>query len=338
MTTRKLSSVDAFVVVDLDGDHPAAGLVRLAPKILVDGAAWLARTATYQFASFERKVSGASAGINAPVDGRAEAIVGFAAEIEPDAASGALLLHAGRGVGDDELIGLRAVDARPDAWWEQRHQLEAEGVAVAAALGGGGSLEGRTVAIEGFGPTGAALAAAIESRGGRVVAVATAAGTLVGSLAATDLAEAWLAHGPALVSEMAGEPASADAVLGAEADVLVVGSKSGVLDHEAAAHVRASVVVPGGPIPVTAKALAVLRRAEVVVLPDFVTTAGHLAAWPEAGTAPAVDLPAAAVALVEGALGEVLAHPSGPLLGACERAEAFLRTWCDSLPFGRPLA
>jgi hypothetical protein len=31
-------------------------------------------------------------------------------------------------------------------------------------------------------------------------------------------------------------------------------------------------------------------------------------------------------------------HPSGPLLGACEQAEAFLATWCDELPFGRPLA
>ena len=31
-------------------------------------------------------------------------------------------------------------------------------------------------------------------------------------------------------------------------------------------------------------------------------------------------------------------HADGPLLGACHRAEAFLRTWQDTLPFGRPLA
>jgi hypothetical protein len=37
-------------------------------------------------------------------------------------------------------------------------------------------------------------------------------------------------------------------------------------------------------------------------------------------------------------LDEVLDHADGPLLGACYRAEAFLRTWRDTLPFGRPLA
>jgi hypothetical protein len=45
---------------------------------------------------------------------------------------------------------------------------------------------------------------------------------------------------------------------------------------------------------------------------------------------------AASVALL-GALGEVLPHEQGPLLGACLRAEAYLATWRDELPFGRPL-
>ena len=41
---------------------------------------------------------------------------------------------------------------------------------------------------------------------------------------------------------------------------------------------------------------------------------------------------------VGGAVREVHGHDEGPLLGACERAEAFLATWQDELPFGRPLA
>jgi hypothetical protein len=102
--------------------------------------------------------------------------------------------------------------------------------------------------------------------------------------------------------------------------------------------VRASAVVPWGPIPVTAKALAELRRAGVTVVPDFVATGGHLVAWPDVDAAPVGDLRAAAAESVAGVLGEVMDHPSGPLLGACEQAEAFLATWCDELPFGRPLA
>ena len=74
-----------------------------------------------------------------------------------------------------------------------------------------------------------------------------------------------------------------------------------------------------------------------VVLPDFVTTAGHLVAWPADGAALPADLPAAAAELVSGAVGGLLDHPSGPLLGACEQAEAFLATWAE-VPFGRPIA
>jgi len=34
----------------------------------------------------------------------------------------------------------------------------------------------------------------------------------------------------------------------------------------------------------------------------------------------------------------VVGHGNGPVLGACERAEAFLAGWLDELPFGRPMA
>jgi hypothetical protein len=41
---------------------------------------------------------------------------------------------------------------------------------------------------------------------------------------------------------------------------------------------------------------------------------------------------------VAGIISEILDHPDGPTLGACERAEAFLSTWQKALPFGRPFA
>jgi hypothetical protein len=305
VTIRKLTSTDAFVVVDLPGAPVAAGVARLAPKLLVDGATWLARSLTYQFAAFGRQVSGASAGVNSPADTRADTLAAFVAELAPEVAGGGLLLEPGRGVGVDDLADLRAADPRPAQWWEHREALRAAGIAAAAAAATGGSLEGRTVAVEGYDATAPALTAALAERGA----------TIVG-----------------------GEAAPAGEVLHAEADVLVIGSKAGVLDHDAAAGVRAKVVVPSGAIPVTAKALAALGRAGVVVLPDFLTTAGHLAAWPVDGGDLPADLPAAAADLVSAAIAAVLDHPSGPVLGACEQAEAFLSTWVDELPFGRPIA
>jgi hypothetical protein len=255
-------------------------------------------------------------------------------------ASATVLLEEGRGLSAADLGPLRGADPRPSQWWGSKEQLRAVGAAAAAQLASGGSLDGRTVAVEGYDGSGAALVGALTERGARLVAVGTSGGSVAdpAGLDPVAVSDAWDAHGPALVEQLGPEAGRPDGVLAADADVLLVGSKAGVVDHEAAGRVRARLVVPTGPVPVTAKALATLRRAETEVLPDFVTTGGHLAAWPADGGEVPSDPVAAAAELVEQALGGVLDHPSGALLGACEAAEAFLLTWRDELPFGRPLA
>ena len=95
--------------------------------------------------------------------------------------------------------------------------------------------------------------------------------------------------------------------------------------------------MPWGPIPVTTKAFAQLHKGgEVVVLPDFVSTAGYLTAGFIEGDQAAVT--AAIVQKVVDVLGEASSHPDGVLLGACHLAEAFIETWQERKPFGRPLA
>jgi glutamate dehydrogenase/leucine dehydrogenase len=339
VTTRKLTTTDAFVVRDLD-NAPAAGIVRLAPKLLVDGATWLARSQTYQFAAFGRKLSGASAGINAPAETRSEAIAAFVAEIVADASaegSDPLMLEAARGLGDKEILELRPHDPRPESWWESRKMLRTAGVAAAAGLVLD-TVDDRSVAIEGFDASGPALVSDLVSRGARITSISTATGTISNDSGfdPVALADAWATHGAAFVAEL-GEVDTADAVLRSPVGVLIAGSKVGVIGDGAAAGVQARFVVPDGALPVTAKALAMLGRLGVMVLPDFVTTGGHLAAWPDETGAVAPDA-AAAAALVEAVLRQVLDHPLGPLLGACESAEEFLLTWRDTLPFGRPIA
>ena len=111
--------------------------------------------------------------------------------------------------------------------------------AVAAARGAMGSLDGHTVAIVGNGPLTEAAAAAASA---------------------------------------AGATPAPQASLDAECDVLLVAGKAGMIEHDLAATVRARVVVPLTPVPVTARALAVLGRAGIVVVPDFLSTAGALLA------------------------------------------------------------
>lgn len=341
MAIHKLTSTDAFVAFDLDG-APAAGIVRAAPKILQGGAKDLARSMTYTFATLEMQRGGASAGINTQPDDRDAAIAAFAAELAPMAADGALALDAGKGVRGDQLAEMTGADDRSDLLGQTHgddtlgQHLAGLGPVVAAAAATGG-LDGKKVAIEGFGATGPALAAAVAAQGATIVAVSTTKGSKAdaGGLDPAELRGAWSESGETMLGD---DAEAAWKVFGAEADVLFAGSKAGAITHETAARLGASTVVPHGALPFTARALAVMQRGDITVVPDFVALAAPaVGAWPgDAGDADAVI--AKATAAIQAAVSETSSHADGAFLGACHRAEAFLKTWQDTLPFGRPLA
>lgn len=302
MPVQKLSSTDAFVVVDIP-DAPAAGVVRCARKILTSSATDLARTATYTFATFGHQVSGASAGINAEGDAIEAAKAAFVSELTPQAADGRLLLTAAKGVTDDDLAPLVAA-ATEGTTVVSPAPAHVAGVVAATrwALGG---LDGKKVAIEGVDATPDGLEAALRDAGAEVVEVPGAD------------KKPWM-------------------IWGAEVDALLAGSKLGTLTHQGAPMVKASAVVPWGAIPVTTKAFAILRRAGITVIPDFISNAGSLLAGFEQGD-PA-DVAARIADQVTAALESVGGHDEGAFVGACLAAEAHLATWTDVKLFGRPLA
>lgn len=287
MQFQKLTSTDGFIVFDLD-DAPAVGIVRLAPKILRDGAELLARSTTYAAASFGLRVGGASAGVNAKPDDRHTALAAFLEEVAELVASDRFLLGPGLGITPDDLSPLPKAEQRALAF----DQTTSGESAVAAALGALGSLDGRRVGIVGNGPLTEAAAASASANG------------------ATP------------------EP---QASFDADCEVLLVAGKAGVLDHDLAATVKAKVVVPLTPVPVTARALAVLGRAEVVVVPDFLSTAATLLAAMDPDGGDATERVHAAVADLAG-------EGTNLWMAAALRAEEFLMTWQPQLPFGRPLA
>ncbi|MGF1596729.1 MAG: hypothetical protein ACFCVK_07320 [Acidimicrobiales bacterium] len=303
MALQKLTSTDAFVIVDLP-DAPASGVVRRARKILQSSAADLARSATYTFGAFGIQRSGASAGINAEDDAADGAVAAFVEELTPAVADGRLHLDAGKGVGPDQLAALTA--ASPVAPADPAEHLLATGILAAIEWALGGDLGGRTVAIEGHDQAPDNLRRALTDAGMTVVDVWGVS------------EKPWL-------------------VWGAEVDVILAGSRPGTLSHQGTDFITAKAVVPWGPIPVSTKALARIKRAgTVTVVPDFVSIAGPLVGGLfEAG-------PAAAGSTLRTRIHEILdeagSDPDGVLLGACYRAEAFIETWQDRKPFGRPLA
>lgn len=284
MRIQKLESTDGFLLFDLDGAERSAGVARLAPKVLHDSAELLARSVTYSFATFELRMSGASAGLNAKPEARDEAIAALIGELKSLVASGALTLYPSTGVSDADLAPLGIEPPDPT--------LTAHGALAAAEVVLGG-LEGKTVEVIGSG------------------------------LVADDTKAAAVYRGAHVVDEGA---------LDVTADALFVAGKAGVIDHEAAESVKAGVVVPLSPVPVTAKAYATFRRADIVYVPDFIALAAPLLATfdPTATTDP--------VERVRQSMQDVVGEGPNAWLVAIGRAEAFLSTWQDTLPFGRPLA
>jgi glutamate dehydrogenase (NAD(P)+) len=334
------------VVIDLDG-APAAGVVRAAPKILQGGAEDMARSLTYAFAAHGFQRSGASAGINATPDTLDEAVAAFVAELLPQVADGTLAIEAAKGVDPAALGELTAADGRSGLG---SATIDVEGVGkvtladhlaglgpVVAASKVLGGLDAKRIVIEGFGDTGAVLAAGAVERGATVVAVSTNKGAMVdeNGLDPAALAAAWAESGDAMVGEGA-DPAWK--VFATAADVLFCGSKMGAINHQTAERLKVATVVPHAPLPYTARALAVMSRAGIVAVADFIPTGAALHAWYPNGAETPDAIVAAATASIESALDDALGHEHGPFLGACLRAEEFIGSWRDSLPFGRPLA
>jgi hypothetical protein len=280
VVVRKLETTDAFYALDLEDATVSVGVVRLAPKVLVDGAELLARATTYAFAAFGVNAGGVSAGINAKPEGRDAAVTAFCEAVAPLVAEGRIHLSPGTGLTAEELAPLGCEPLDPS--------LAARGAVVAAAAFGGAGdavVVGDSTWQERIGPW-------------------------------------WSDAGGAGVDEGG---------LDADVPVLFLAGRSGFVDHEAASTVRAKLVVPLTPVPVTAKAYAVLSGAGVVFVPDAVSCAAPLLAVAD----PDGEDPVSRVAALAS---EIASRGVDAWRAMVDRAEEHLTSWRPALPFGRPLA
>lgn len=348
MDIQKLTTTDAFVVRDLPDADTAVGAVRVAPKILQGGAKEMARSLTYRYALLQRKISGASAGINAKPDVRAEAIEAFVAEMLPTVEAGKISIRGRGAVNPADLAELSAADRWDPIRFETvggasfEDRLTALGAHAAAdqALGGVGHMNDATVVIEGFDSTGPTLAAAAVAYGAKVVGVSTPKGAITNAdgFDHVALTEAFATHGANFVNELGIEAQPANRIFGQACDVFYAGSKMGVVSHVSTEYMNTRVLVPTAPVPFTTKALILLEEKGTAVLPDFLTTAGPaFAEWPS-GDVTVEAIEAEATETIRALTAAALAGEEGAAMTACRHAEAFLSTWQETLPFGRPFA
>lgn len=364
----ELGSVPGFVVFDLPGAPLSAGGTRLAADVSVAEVALLARAMTYKFAALGQQVGGAKAGVRGdPADraGKADLMTRFCAEVRPMVAAGRFLTGPDMGTSEEDFAPLRAGRAAPTAMNSVVDGVPFEdvvtgyGVTVAAGTaldggpdgavkggavkggavraGGGRGWDGRSVAIEGFGKVGGGVAREVARRGGRVVAVSTLAG-YISDPAGLDV-ELLLAlrrvHGDACVSRY-GRPVRPAAELFTEvsADVVVPGTRPGAIGARQAELLPAGVqvIAPAANAPYTAAGADGLRQRGIVALPDFVCNAGAVIGYRSAADASPGQVLAAVDEAVTRLIRKALAHPDGPLAGACEQAAGFLRSWWGEPP------
>src|SRR5438128_1194507 len=223
MKTVRLKTVDAFVAFDLDCQTSAGG-TRLAPDVTERETQLLARAMTYKFAVLGVSVGGAKAAIRATPEQREEALRRYCDEIRPWVQEERFLTATDLGTQPEDFASLPGGDA-DELMHTPHHGMPLDayitglGVAAAAeaALGG---LEGRTVAVEGFGKVGGAAAVELVRRGARLVAFSTIDGCAVRpeGFDVEELLELRSRHGDRLVQHLGLDVRPAADLFGVEAD------------------------------------------------------------------------------------------------------------------------
>jgi glutamate dehydrogenase (NADP+) len=133
----------------------------------------------------------------------------------------------------------------------------------------------RRIAVQGYGNGGRAFARAAVAAGWRLVAVADSRGAAV-SAAGLDLAalDAARAAGHSVAAAAGAAAAPAEAVLGAECDVLVPAALGGQIGAANAGRLNCRAIVEIANGPVSPDADAALRARGIPVAPDILANAG----------------------------------------------------------------
>jgi glutamate dehydrogenase (NAD(P)+) len=349
----ELGSVPGFVVFDMPGAALSAGGTRLAPDVGPAEVALLARAMTYKYAALGWQVGGAKAGVRGdPADraGKAALMARFCAEVGPLVSAGRFVTGPDMGTSEEDFAPLREGRAVPAAMRGAiggvpfEDVLTGYGVAAAAdaalAAEWGWGWDSRSVAIEGFGKVGGGVAREVIRRGGRVVAVSTVAGCVAdpSGLDVELLLGLRREHGDACVTRYGRPTRPPGQLFTVPADVVVPGTRPGAIGGEVARALPPGVrvVAPAANAPYTAPGAQVLHERGIMALPDFVCNAGAVIGYRSRDAAPG-EILAVVEATVSGLIREAMRHRDGPLAGACEQAETFLRGWWGEPP-GRPFA
>jgi glutamate dehydrogenase (NAD(P)+) len=159
-----------------------------------------------------------------------------------------------------------------------REEATGRGVAIiteAALAKQGKSLQGATVAIQGFGNVGSFAASILHDMGAKIVAVSDQYGGVRNSagLAIPKLLE-FTKQNKKVVGFPEADACSNAELLAADVDVLIPAALGGVLTRDNATDVRAKLIIEAANNPTTPEADDILNQRGILVIPDILANAG----------------------------------------------------------------
>jgi glutamate dehydrogenase (NAD(P)+) len=282
--------LEAFVVVDHDVFPMAAGGTRMLPDVDVGEVARLARAMTWKFAAWHVPYSGAKAGVRFAGGERDQVLAAYRRALEPYRD----VFQTGPDMGTSPADFAQGLDGPPPLWAQSHEGVDMDDLATghgvkaaaeAALAHRGRTMEGATIAIEGFGKVGAGMALASARAGARIVGVSTVDGLLadpdgldVGELFSLRerFGDTLVAHGPAPMRPR-------EELFELECDVLVPGARPDSITLEVASRLRCGVVAPGANVPYGPGAVEELHRRGIVAVPDFIANAGGIHLYTSVG-------------------------------------------------------
>jgi glutamate dehydrogenase (NAD(P)+) len=332
------AGLEAFVVIDHDLFPVAAGGTRMLPDVSVDEVARLARAMTWKFAACRVPYAGAKAGLRFGGGDRESVLQAYLRALEP--LKDFFLTGPDMGTRPADFVGQLEGEEQP--LWALDHEglgmddlATGHGVkaAAAAALAHlGHTIEGASIAIEGFGKVGAGTARACARAGARVVAVSTVEGLVADpeGLDVEELIELRVRFGDSLVERGRYARRPREELFEVSCDVLVPGARPDSITTGVAERLDCLVVAPGANVPYGRGAVEALQARGIVAVPDFVANSGGVHLYESVRQD---DSPPAALARIEALVGEAVTRlleaatetGSTPMAAAFNEARAYLR-------------
>jgi glutamate dehydrogenase/leucine dehydrogenase len=281
----------AFLVIDNTAFGPGKGGIRMTPDVGLNEVFQLARTMTWKNALADLPFGGAKSGIvvdpkKMTPQKKRDIVREFALAIKPLSPK-EYIAAPDISMGENDMEAYvkangsrRSATGKPARMGGLPHELGSTGYGVHRAIHQavehmGMSLDGATVAIEGFGNVGSFVAKFLDKDNSRIVAVSDSQG-MIHNPKGLDVKRLIQIKksGKSVTSYRPGRVLPNREIIRVKADVLVPAAVPDLIHIGDVDSVRAKLIVQGSNIPMTIETESMLHRKGIVVIPDFVANAG----------------------------------------------------------------